>query len=58
MFVKDEAGNVTKISPHNDKGEWEYYSVNKKTGKKLRVNMERMIRKLEEYTGESFIENE
>ena len=58
VFVKDEAGNVTKISPHNDKGEWEYYSVNKKTGKKLRVNMERMIRKLEEYTGESFIENE
>ena len=58
VHVKDEAGNVTKISPHNNAGEWEYYSVNKKTGKKLRVNMERMIRKLEEYTGESFIENE
>jgi len=58
VHVRDEAGNVTKISPHNTEGEWEYYSVNKHTGKTVRVNMERMIKKLEEYTGESFIENE
>jgi hypothetical protein len=58
VYVRDEAGNVTKISPHNDAGEWEYYSVNKNTGKKVRVNMERMIRKLEEITGETFIESE
>ena len=58
VFVRDEAGNVTKISPHNKQGEWEYYSVNKKTGKKVRVNMERMIKKLEEITGETFIESE
>tara|TARA_R100001463_G_scaffold46358_1_gene94881 strand:- start:703 stop:4827 length:4125 start_codon:yes stop_codon:yes gene_type:complete len=58
VHVKDEAGNVTKISPHNQAGEWEYYSKNTKTGKTVRVNMERMIKKLEEYTGESFIENE
>ena len=58
VHVKDEAGNVTKISPHNKAGEWEYYSVNKRTGKTVRVNMERMIKKLEEYTGESFIETE
>jgi len=58
VYVRDEAGNVTKISPHNEAGEWEYYSVNKNTGKKVRVNMERMIRKLEEFTGETFIESE
>jgi len=33
VFVRDEAGNVTKISPHNAQGEWEYYSRNTKTGK-------------------------
>ena len=58
VFVRDEAGNVTKISPHNKAGEWEYYSVNKNTGKKVRVNMEKMIRKLEEFTGETFMESE
>jgi hypothetical protein len=58
VYVRDEAGNVTKISPHNTAGEWEYYSVNRNTGKTVRVNMERMIRKLEELTGESFIENQ
>lgn len=56
VYVRDEAGNVTKISPHNDAGDWEYYSRNIKTGKVVRVNMERMIRKLEEITGETFIE--
>ena len=58
VHVKDEAGNVTKISPHNKAGEWEYYSKNSKTGKTVRVNMEKMIRKLEQLTGETFIENE
>jgi len=58
VYVKDEAGNVTKISPHNTAGDWEYYSVNSKTGKTVRVNMERMIRKLEEFTGETFMESE
>ena len=50
--------NHTKLSPHNAAGEWEYYSENKTTGKKVRINMEKMIRKLEEVTGETFIEDE
>jgi hypothetical protein len=54
----DEGGNETKISPHNDENEWEFYSRNIKTGKVLRINMERMIRKLEEFTGETFIQHE
>ena len=56
LFVRDEAGNVTQISPHNTEGEWTYYSENSITGKRFKVNMEKMIRRLEEITGESFIE--
>jgi len=58
VYVKDEAGNVTKISPHNTAGEWEYYSVNKNTGKTVRVNMERMIKDIEGLTGNTYIESE
>jgi len=58
VYVRDEAGNVTKISPHNEQGEWEFYTQNTTTGKTFRVNMERMIRKLEEFTGERFIQDE
>ena len=57
VFVRDEAGNVTKISPHNEDGEWEYYSRNTKTGKTVRVNMEEMIRDIEKLTGKSYIKN-
>jgi len=56
LFVKDGAGNITQISPHNDEGEWVYYSENVKTGKRVKVNMEKMIRRLEEITGETFFE--
>ena len=58
VYVRDEAGNVTKISPHNEKGEWEYFSRNTKTGKTVRVNMEEMIRDIEKLTGKSYIKDE
>ena len=58
VYVKDEAGNVTKISPHNAQGEWEYFSRNTETGKVVRVNMEQMIRDIEQLTGKTYIENE
>ena len=58
VFVKDEAGNVTKISPHNAAGDWEYYSKNTVTGKTVRVNMEAMIRDIEGLTGNTYIESE
>ena len=56
IFVQDSNSNVTQISPHNPEGEWQYFSRNIRTGKVVRVNMEKMIRKLEEITGESFME--
>ena len=58
LFFIDEAGNQTQGSPHNAEGEWEFYSKNLKTGKVVRINMERMIRILEDHTGEKFIEEE
>ena len=57
VYVRDEAGNVTKISPHNSQGEWEYYSRNVKTGKTVRINMEDMIRDIEALTGKTYIQN-
>ncbi len=56
VHVMDEGGNVTKISPHNSDGEWEYFSRNTKTGKTVRINMEKFIHTMEELTGETFIE--
>lgn len=56
MFVRDSNGNVTQISPHTPEGEWQYFSKNVKTGKVVRVNMEKMIKRLEQITGESFLE--
>jgi len=58
LHVTDGAGNETKISPHNKAGEWEYVSRNKITGKSVRINMEKMIKKLEGFTGETFIEED
>ena len=58
LFAQDSGGNMTKLSPHNEDGDWEYYSENMKTGKKVRINMERMIRDIETLTGNQYIENE
>ena len=57
VYVQDEAGNETKISPHNEQGEWEYYSRNIKTGKTVRINMEEMIRDIEKLTGKNYIKD-
>lgn len=57
MYVKDESGNQTLISPHDDDGEWQYYSRNTRTGKVVRIRMEKMVRALEELTGKTFIED-
>ena len=57
LYVMDESGNETNISPHNDNGEWEFFSRNAKTGKCVRINMERVLKRLEELNpGEKFIE--
>jgi hypothetical protein len=54
VYVKDEAGNETKISPHNKRGEWVFYSVNEKTGKGIEINMESLVRDYEKRTKKKF----
>jgi hypothetical protein len=56
MFVYDAAGNASLLSPHDkETGEWIFYSKNTKTGRVVRVDMERLVRKVEELTGEKFM---
>jgi hypothetical protein len=52
MHVEDSAGNVTKISPHNGDDEWEFLSRNKRTGKVVRIQMQKLMRRLNEQFGE------
>lgn len=57
MFAVDEAGNNTQISPHDPtSGEWVFFSRNTKTGKTLKVNMEKLVRLVEGLTGENIME--
>ena len=52
----DSAGNMTLQTPHDPKtGEWIFLSHNLLTGRTLRVDMERLVRRLEELIGEKFI---
>lgn len=54
--VQDSAGNVTQISPHDpETGEWIYYSKNVKTGRVVRVEMEKLVKAVEKITGEKFL---
>ena len=57
LFSYDVDGNATQISPHDpETGEWIFYSKNTRTGKVVRVNMEKLVKKIEELTGEQFME--
>jgi hypothetical protein len=52
----DAAGNATLISPHDrETNEWIYHSVDTRTGKGLRIDMERLMRKLDAMFGGGFV---
>lgn len=62
LKVKDEAGNITTLSPHNfslipqgpsEALAWSYYS--EKDGKKINVDMLKLARILEKLTGEKLV---
>lgn len=54
MFVIDEADNATQISPHNGRGQWEFYSRNNRTGRVVRINMERFVQDYDRRFGTAF----
>lgn len=56
LYVMDAGSQETKLSPHNEQGDWEYFSINKKTGMITRINMIRLIRDIEALTGKKYIE--
>jgi hypothetical protein len=52
----DAAGNATPLSPHDDvSNEWIFYSVNTVTGKTMRVDMERLVKRLDQLLGGGFV---
>lgn len=54
--VMDAAGNSTLLSPHDrETNEWIYWSKNTVTGQVLRIDMERLMRRLDETFGGGFI---
>jgi hypothetical protein len=62
LRVRDEAGNVTTLSPHNfelipegpsEDMAWAYYS--EKNGKKINVDMLKLVRMVEKLTGEKLV---
>ncbi len=56
LKAQDVRGNITQFSPHDpETGEWIFYSKNTKTGKTVRVNMEKMVKAIEKLTGEKFM---
>ena len=52
MYVEDESGNATKISPHNREDEWEFLSRNRRTGKVVKIQMQKLMKRLNEMFGE------
>ncbi len=64
LRVRDEAGNVTTLSPHNFEGfepdpddpfPWSYHSRNPFLGQEIWVDMSGAIRAVEKLTGQTFI---
>lgn len=56
MRVMDAAGNNTLLSPHDRvTNEWIYHSIDTRTGKGLRIDIERMLRALNERFGYDFV---
>ena len=63
LKVRDEAGNIATLSPHNfellgERSEdmaWSYSAKNVFVGKEIAVDMAKVIRALEKLTGESYI---
>lgn len=54
--VMDAAGNATPFSPHDkETNEWIFRSTHTPTGKTLRIEMERMMRKLNDMLGGGYI---
>lgn len=56
LRVMDAAGNATLLSPHDSvTNDWIYYCVSTQSGKVLRIDMEQMMKKLNDTFGWDFV---
>jgi len=55
LYTQDAAGNATLQTPHDKSGRWIYHSKNTVTGRVLEIDMERMMRAINEKFGWDFI---
>lgn len=55
LRVMDAAGNSTLLSPHDDAGNWIYDSTSPVTGKHLRIDMEKLVKAVNEHLGLDFV---
>lgn len=56
LFSMDDAGNTTPLSPHNpETGEWWFISKNVKTGRVIRVDLERFFKWFDREFGTNFM---
>lgn len=54
-YIMDAAGNATLQSPHDKDGRWIFHSKDTLTGKVLHVDMERMVKAINEKFGWDFV---
>ncbi len=55
LRVMDAAGNATLISPHDRDGYWVFDSKDTVTGRRLRIDVEKMLRAINERFGWDFV---
>jgi hypothetical protein len=59
MYVQDASGNETLISPHvHGSDKWIFKSSNERTGRRIKVDMEKLVHLVEELSGETVMEEE
>jgi len=59
LKVRDEDGNITTLSPHDvETGEWVFYSENPRTGRRLKVDMEKLVKFIDERFDTEFVTEE
>lgn len=55
LYMMDAAGNATLQTPHDEDGNWIFYSRNTVTGRVLRIDMERMMKAINDRFGWDFV---
>lgn len=57
LKVIDGGGNITLLSPHDPiTNDWVFYSVNQRTGRVVRVNMEKLVADYDKRNGTHYLE--